>query len=576
MYQALYRKYRPSCFNDVVGQEHITDILKNELKTGKIFHAYLFTGPRGTGKTSCAKILAKAVNCLESDSGDACLECASCKAIENGDVLDIVEIDAASNNGVENIRDLKEQVNYTPTSSKYRVYIIDEVHMLSIGAFNALLKTLEEPPAHIVFILATTEVHKLPATILSRCQRFDFHRISSEAIANRITYIAEKEGFEIERSAADMIASLCDGGMRDALSTLDLCAARTRHITEQDVYEVCSLAGSNYCLELSSMIAEGDTGAALSKIDELHKNAVDISRLCSELITHYRDLMIAKTVKDPSGLIVCAPKELEELKGLATRISIESITNAITVLADALDRMTASDRRTELEMAIVKLCTPQLDSSPSALLARLEKLERLMKYSAAPTASAAQPETPAAKTSTPLPTAEDPLPAAPPTPAPAAADDTPEDDTTDDVPPPIEDELPPESVAEPEPAVPPAPAAATSKPAGTADNSAAVRFDAWQDILAELLGTAPLLAASLNGSKAYVNGDLLLIDSENPQFFSLMRNENPMYRNQIKAALQTVVGRSYRLGPYKKAAESTNDPLQDIISKLKQLEVPED
>ena len=235
MYQALYRKYRPNCFSDVVGEEHITDILKSELRSGKIFHAYLFTGPRGTGKTSCAKILAKAVNCLDLHDGDACCECESCRAIAEGDVLDITEIDAASNNGVENIRDLKEQVGYAPTSSKYRVYIIDEVHMLSIGAFNALLKTLEEPPAHIIFILATTEVHKLPATILSRCQRFDFHRIPTEAIANRIQYIAEKEGFTVEPQAAEMIATLSDGGMRDALSTLDLCAARSHNITEADV-----------------------------------------------------------------------------------------------------------------------------------------------------------------------------------------------------------------------------------------------------------------------------------------------------------------------------------------------------
>ena len=319
MYQALYRKYRPKNFSDVVGEEHITDILKNELRSGKIFHAYLFTGPRGTGKTSCAKILAKAVNCLNSKDGDACCECESCRAIDNGDVLDITEIDAASNNGVENIRDLKEQVSYTPTSAKYRVYIIDEVHMLSIGAFNALLKTLEEPPAHIIFILATTEVHKLPATILSRCQRFDFHRISSEAISQRIQYIAEKEGFAIDQSAADMIAALSDGGMRDALSTLDLCAARSHNITDADVMSVCSLAGNNYCLELAEKIRLSDVGGALHKVDELHKSAVDLQRLCTEMINHYRNLMVARTVKDCQSLIVCAPKELEDLKAQASQ-----------------------------------------------------------------------------------------------------------------------------------------------------------------------------------------------------------------------------------------------------------------
>ena len=542
MYQALYRKYRPAKLSDVVGQEHITDILRNELKTGKIFHSYLFTGPRGTGKTSCAKILAKAVNCLNSAEGDACCECASCKAIESQDVLDIVEIDAASNTGVDNIRDLKEQVNYTPTSSKYRVYIIDEVHLLSIGAFNALLKTLEEPPAHIIFILATTEVHKLPATILSRCQRFDFHRINTEAIVKRIEYIAENEGFTIDNSAANMIAMLCDGGMRDALSTLDLCAARSRHITDDDVLGVCSLAGDNYCASLSGMIAQGDAAAALGKIDELYKNAVDLNRLCSELITHYRNLMIAKTVKEPKGLIVCTEKALAELKAQSERIDIESILNAIRVLADSLDRMNTSDRRTELEMAIVKLCNPALDSSPSALLQRLERVERMVKYgvpqsSVSPAQIHDDQSAPAYKETV--------------------------------------DAEPLETVTEPEADVERNVEVAPSAP--TPSSESVVRFDAWSDVVAELQATTPLLAVCLIGSKAYLkNGEILLIDCEDQQFFSFMRGSDPYYHNQIKAALSTVVGRTYRLGPYKKqSANQVNDPLNEIMDKLKELEVPE-
>ncbi len=557
MYQALYRKYRPTCFNDVVGEEHITDILKNELKSGKIFHAYLFTGPRGTGKTSCAKILAKAVNCLNPKDGDACCECESCKAIADGEVLDITEIDAASNNGVENIRDLKEQVSYTPTSSKYRVYIIDEVHMLSIGAFNALLKTLEEPPAHIIFILATTEVHKLPATILSRCQRFDFHRISNGAISRRIQYIAEKEGFKITQSAADMISVLSDGGMRDALSTLDLCAARSHEIDDGTVMSVCSLAGNNYCLELAENIKTSDVGSALQNIDRLHRNAVDLQRLCTEMISHYRNLMVAKTVKDIGNLIIAAPSEIEAIKRQAEAYPLEGILNAVNVLTRALDRMSVCDRRTELETAIVKLCTPSLDSSPSALLDRLERLERTLKYSVSTPAAADKPQKEA------------------PSSQPKAA----EPDVTalssptvdGDIPLPTDEDMPVETdVGQPY-----VPADAITKQ--TARDSVPTKFEAWYDVLEELGKSAPLMAAVLRGSTAYLdlNSDTLLIDSENDQFISLMRSD-PIYRTQIRTAVQAVVGKTYRLGPYKKpqATSDSKDPLEEVIKNLKALEVP--
>ena len=543
MYQALYRKYRPNCFSDVVGEEHITDILKSELRSGKIFHAYLFTGPRGTGKTSCAKILAKAVNCLDLHDGDACCECESCRAIAEGDVLDITEIDAASNNGVENIRDLKEQVGYAPTSSKYRVYIIDEVHMLSIGAFNALLKTLEEPPAHIIFILATTEVHKLPATILSRCQRFDFHRIPTEAIANRIQYIAEKEGFTVEPQAAEMIATLSDGGMRDALSTLDLCAARSHNITEADVMSVCSLAGDSYCRELADCILNKDVGAALSMVDRLHKNAVDLQRLCNEMISHYRNLMVARTVKNPASLIICAPKELEALKQQAVNYPLEGIINALNVLTTSLDRMSMCDRRTEFETAMVKLCTPSLDTTPSALLDRLERLERMMKYQGPKVASAVsetvQNEPPENQDMTVI--SDDEIPEIPV----LCETESKETDETVEV---------PETKAAP---------SNTPKP-----------FEAWADVLSELSKAAPLMSAVLDGSSAYIKDDILLIDCQNEQFFQFMRSEEPIYREQIRNAVNTVVGRTFRLGPYKKAAPEPEDPLQNIIEKLKSLEVP--
>ena len=244
-YQALYRKYRPQTFSEVVGQEHITETLKIELAARKTVHAYLFTGSRGTGKTSCAKILAKAVNCLNPKDGDPCLSCESCLSVAKGENTDIVEIDAASNNSVDSIRELRDQVSFAPSSSKYRVYIIDEVHMLTVSAFNALLKTLEEPPAHVVFILATTEVHKLPATILSRCQRFDFRRIEADRICERIQYIADKEGLTVTDGAASLIAAAADGGMRDALSILDLCASGSKNIDEETVESVCGMAGGD-------------------------------------------------------------------------------------------------------------------------------------------------------------------------------------------------------------------------------------------------------------------------------------------------------------------------------------------
>ena len=253
-YQALYRKYRPQTFSDVVGQEHITETLKKELAEGKTVHAYLFTGTRGTGKTSCAKILAKAANCLNNNNGDPCLECESCLSIKDGENTDIVEIDAASNNSVDSIRELRDLISFAPSSSKYRVYIIDEVHMLTISAFNALLKTLEEPPQHVIFILATTEVHKLPATILSRCQRFDFRRIDNEKICERIQYIADKEGLTVTDDAATLIAAAADGGMRDALSILDLCASSSKNIDEATVESVCAMAGNDYLLELADCI----------------------------------------------------------------------------------------------------------------------------------------------------------------------------------------------------------------------------------------------------------------------------------------------------------------------------------
>ncbi|MDO5448424.1 MAG: DNA polymerase III subunit gamma/tau [Clostridia bacterium] len=291
MYQALYRKWRPQVFADVVGQDHITTTLMNEIETGRHSHAYLFTGSRGTGKTTCAKIFAKAVNCEHPINGDPCNECETCKGIDSGAIMDVIEIDAASNNGVDNIRDIRDEANFTPVNGKYRVYIIDEVHMLSTGAFNALLKTLEEPPAHVKFILATTEVHKLPATILSRCQRFDFKRITPEDIAKRLAYVAGEEGLELEADAAMLIARLADGALRDALSILDQCIGHSRHITLDVVNATVGLAGKEYLFALSASILNKDSASALAQINTLHNNSCDMERLCNEL-----------TLQKPDGL----------------------------------------------------------------------------------------------------------------------------------------------------------------------------------------------------------------------------------------------------------------------------------
>ncbi len=563
MYQALYRKYRPATFSDVVGQEHITETLKHELAAGKIFHASLFTGTRGTGKTTCAKILAKAVNCLNLQEGDACGECEACRAIQNGEVMDIVEIDAASNNSVENIRDLREQVNFTPAVAKYRVYIIDEVHMLTISAFNALLKTLEEPPAHVIFILATTEVHKLPATILSRCQRFDFRRINTETICARLQHVANIEGLELTSEAATLIASLADGGMRDALSILDLCASSGNRIDEAQVFRVCGMASQEYLTRLSDLISARDAGGALQLIDELHAASVDMSRLASELTNHYRNLMIIKTVTSGPIPIVCSAAQLASLERQADSVELQEILSILTILQDTAARMQSGNRRCEMELAIVRLCTPRLRGGMQALEARIAALERgagpnahqsTSTVVAPPVLSA---KLPSSGTDSPEPQATGSFVNSPEEAAPGA--DLPE---PPDLPPEIErapDPSPPQSVLADEPL----------------GGDAQTPLSAWRDILAVLARTCPLMYGVLQNSHAFVQGDILLIDCENPQFRNLVRGENPTYRDHIRRAAEQVLGRTYKLGPYRtKAPARETDPLASFAERLAQFDIP--
>ena len=378
MYQALYRKYRPMSFDDVVSQPHITSTLKNQILNDKTAHAYLFTGSRGTGKTTCARIFAKAINCLNPKDGEPCLECDICKNADNGSLADIIEIDAASNAKVDDIRELREGVVFTPELCKYKVYIIDEVHMLSPGAFNALLKTMEEPPPHVKFILATTEVHKVPATIVSRCQHFDFRRIRSEDIVERLKYIASKEGFSLNDDAAALIARLSDGGMRDALSLLDQCVAFDNNITIETVSNAAGIAGRDYLFDILDKISERNTAEAIRIIDQLYDMSKDLKVLCSELLSQMRNVMLVKTVDNSTDLITCLPEETERLKALANSMSLDRILDVISILQQCNERFAiATNKRIELEMCIVKLCTAKEGDSKQTVTVTADQSDEI-------------------------------------------------------------------------------------------------------------------------------------------------------------------------------------------------------
>ena len=532
MHIALYRKYRPAFFADVVGQEHITHTLQSEVAAGNPAHAYLFTGSRGTGKTTCAKILAKALNCKDPRNGDPCGECEVCRGIDDGSVLDVLEIDAASNNGVDNIRDLRDEANFTPAVGRYRVYIIDEAHMLSPGAFNALLKIMEEPPAHVVFILATTEVHKIPATILSRCQRFDFYRIPREAIASRLEYIAGQEGFAVTREAAELIAGLSDGALRDAISLLDLCSSYSREITRDTVLEASGTVGTGHLYDLADAAADGDTARALAIAGELNRRSMDESRLCEQLIGHYRDLMLTRAVQDPTPLLDTPSLDLPRLRVQSDRYSMERILYSIEVLQEALGRMSRSaERRTELEMTLIKLCDPRLSTRTDALLSRIEKLESARR------AGAALPQAPAA--ARPAVQGEAELPEIP-----DFSDSIPEQDS-------------------PAPKEQPVP-----KPEATAPEEQKVLN--WREVLDHLEKKNPALAGALVGSSAYRKGGYVLIDCRDDFFLKLMR-ENDYARECIKQAFLEVNGTRCSIGPYRRPAQEQpkqEDPLAAFIETL--------
>ena len=544
MYQALYRKYRPKNFDEVVGQEHITATLKQEIASGRIGHAYLFTGSRGTGKTSCSKIIAKAVNCPNQHDGNPCGVCDICKGIDDGSVLDVTEIDAASNNGVDNIRQLREEANFTPAQVNYRVYIIDETHMLSVGAFNALLKIMEEPPEHVIFILATTEVHKIPATILSRCQRFDFRRISPSVIAARVRWVCEQEGIQIEPQAADLIASLAEGGMRDALSLLDVCrsnartgeqdssASRAEKITLEHVRQSAGLAVSDSLFAVADAVLRRDVPAVLQEIDRMFENSIDFEKMCVQLIAHYRGLMMAKAVKNPQEFVSGLPQDAQRLSAQAAGYPMGQILYSLTVLQDALSRMgRTAQTRVELEMAAIKLCSPELDRSLDAILARLDRLEAQVR-SGAVVPPAGEEKAPASELQAALTRVQ---------------------------------KTPPQK-----PATPPQDASQQDRP-----KKPVVPFAPWPQVLEALRHINTALHGALVSTEAFLDGEIVLIDCQDPLFLEMIRS-NDYAKKSLHQALQSGAGRDYRIGPFKRERyerKKADDPMEQILASAEKLGV---
>lgn len=549
MYRVLYRKWRPAVFTDVSGQEHITSTLQNEVSSGRLNHAYLFTGSRGTGKTTCAKILAKAVNCLNPQNGNPCGECEICKGIDDGSILDIVEMDAASNRKIDDIRQIIDEVQFKPAKCKYRVYIVDEVHMLTTEAFNALLKTLEEPPEHVIFILATTEVHKLPQTIRSRCQRFDFHRIPPKAIADRVEYVVSQENAEITESAALMLASVADGALRDALSLLDSCLAVSSHIDEEVVRNAAGLVSKTYLFELAAAIINKNPTKSLEIIDRLYSESKDMARLCDELVEHFRALMLIKTIKNPRDILIMSDDEFEQAVTQSDYLSLADIVFYMDVLSRAYQRMgRGTGDRTELEMALVKLSATELDGTVEALTARVTALEKAVKRGitvnyAQPAQQSVQAEA-TQSASVPNTQTEVEEPFAKPEPEHKKA-----------------------PVAKPAPEVKPVAQRASVNLDELYDN--AVPFARWVEVVDSLKSVSRSIAAAFAGSTAYESGNYLLIDTNNELAFDLLRQNGR--RAEIKQTLLELTGKNYSLGPYKrstpKKVEKT-DPLNSLVQSL--------
>ncbi len=572
MYRALYRKWRPQRFEDVVGQKAIVTALKNQIVAGRVGHAYLFTGVRGTGKTTCAKIFAKAVNCLHPDNGDPCGECEVCRGIDNGSLLDVVEMDAASNNGVDDIRDLRDETAYTPSACKYKVYIIDEVHMLSVAAFNALLKTLEEPPAHVIFILATTEIHKVPATILSRCQRYDFTRIRPEDIAGRVAQVAQAEQLNVTEDAANLIARLADGALRDALSILDTCAGVAQSIDADLVRRMAGVTDRSYLFRLSDAIAAKDGAMALSELAALRQQSVDMKRLADELVGHYRNLMLAALPGGKSLLSGTSPEEealyLEKAKQIPQAESIR----AIRAIGSAMEKMTrGNNQRIALELALFSLTEAPLETTVTVVQPQVQPMQQaasaqtVRPFAAMPvqsspvsTAPQAQPEGKAEPTELPPWDVEEPIS--------TTENAQPIQQLAEELPPWDKEPVQPVEVPKPKEQAPvQAPIAA--KPV-EAEKPAPGEFASWPQVVEQLQNHDPMLYPYLKNSKAYFDGRRVLIDGGS-MFRDFIR-ANKASQKSIKTVIAQVTGIQCGIGPYE--AKPQNEQVENAEQTLEQLQ----
>lgn len=561
MYQVLYRKWRPQVFSDVAGQEHITSTLMNEVVSHRLNHAYLFTGSRGTGKTTCAKILAKAVNCLNPHNGNPCGECEVCKGIDDGSILDIIEMDAASNRKIDDIRQIIDEVQFKPTRCKYRVYIIDEVHMLTSEAFNALLKTLEEPPEHVIFILATTEVHKLPQTILSRCQRFDFHRIPPTDIANRLKFVAEQEQVSLSDEAAMLISSVADGALRDALSLLDRCVAISSNIDGEVVRNAAGLARKTYLNELATCVINKNTAKALEIIDQLYTEAKDMARLCDELIAHFRALMLIKSVRNPRDILVMSDDEFDEAQTQSDYLSLADIVYYMDVLSRSYQRMgKGTGDRTELEMAMVKLSSTELDATTEALTQRITALEKAVKKGISVNYVPTQPSAEQTVQAEKVQVAEEPN----------QAPQESQHEIPIEV---IEPDPQPEPVQKKAPVATPAPKVTQPQQKTSANIEEIYRnarpFPQWVEVISNLKPISRAISAAFSGSTAYESGNYLLIDTSNEMAFELLKSN--VRREEIRKVILETTGRVYKLGPYKRVEtkKQEQDPLEILKNGLK-------